>query len=217
MKRLNGMHGGRPSFFDLFWMFVFGSVAGYFLEGVWHVLRTGAWEHHVSTVWGPFCTVYGIAAALLYAMQGRLRRLRVAWQFVIYAVVGSLVELLTGVFQRLAFGSSSWNYDAHAFNLGGYISLQMTLLWGVLGISFSYFIFPYFSVLLKKMRGRACNAICICLFVFMMINLAVSGLAVMRWGERIDEKQADTPLEELFDRRFGDDRMKRIYPNMIFD
>ena len=39
---------------DMLWLFVGGSVIGFVLEGLWHILRVGTWESHTATVWGPF-------------------------------------------------------------------------------------------------------------------------------------------------------------------
>ena len=56
----------KASYYDLFWMFVFGSVTGFLLEGVWSAWRFGAWANHSATVWGPFCIVYGAGMVAVY-------------------------------------------------------------------------------------------------------------------------------------------------------
>ena len=206
----------KLSFASLFWLFLIGSVIGFVLEGIWHVMRTGEWEDHVSTVWGPFCTVYGVGATMIYAVSYLLQNKNIAVQFFVYGGIGTAVEYFTSLFQELLFGSTSWNYDDHIFNIGGRVSLQMTLLWGLLGISFVRLVFPYLSLLLGKLNKRSWNIVCAFCSAVMAINLLVSASAVMRWGERMEQEEADNEWEEFLDVRFHDERMRETYPNMVF-
>lgn len=71
MKQL---HDKRMNYASLFWVFMAGSVLGFIVEGLWCVLRKGAWENHVATVWGPLCLVYGVGGGgHLCHGRGRLR------------------------------------------------------------------------------------------------------------------------------------------------
>ena len=123
------------SFPTLLWLFISGSLAGFVMEGVWHMLRTGTWGFRVATLWGPFCIIYGAGAVVMYLIALRVEGKRRLRQFLAFALAGSAVEYLSSLFQEVAFGTVSWNYSHHPFNLGGRISLRMTLLWGLLGMA----------------------------------------------------------------------------------
>lgn len=198
---------------DLLWLFVAGSVIGFILEGLWHVLRTGYWESHTATVWGPFCLIYGIGMALLFALSRYIGDKSVLVQFAIYGAIGSAVEYFGSLFQELCFGFSSWDYSDHFLNIGGRISIWMTLLWGALGILFAKFIFPLFERVLHKMRGRAWNIAAAFVSVFMAVNLIFTAMTVLRWSERQKDLPASNMWEEYADERYGDDKMEDIFPN----
>ena len=200
----------------LLWLFLGGSVLGFILEGIWHMISWGGWASHSATVWGPFCIIYGIAAALLYVLANFICNKNLAVQFVICAVTGSSLEYLASLFQEVCFGSTSWDYSYQPFNIGGRVSLKMTLLWGILGVMFVRFAFPFLSSLLTKLQGRGWNAFCIGSTLFMIVNLIVTSVAVLRWGERIDFEPASNMVEEIFDDVYDDDRMEEIFPNMNF-
>lgn len=200
----------------MLWLFLFGSVIGFILEGIWCIITKGAWENHAATVWGPFCIIYGIAAMLLYALSFQLKKIHMAWQFVICTLVGTGIEYFSSLFQELCFGSTSWNYANHFLNLGGRVSLRMALMWGILGIAFVKFVFPLLARLLQKTRGRGGQIACICATVFMVINLLLTVCAVGRWSERIEDKPASNRWEEFLDERFDDARMRKTFPNMDF-
>ncbi len=202
---------------SLFWLFLFGSIAGFILEGLWCVLRKGAWESHSSTVWGPFCIIYGFGAVAVYLISSALKRKNLPLQFILFSVTGALVEYFGSLFQELVFGSTSWDYSSHFMNIGGRVSLQMTLIWGVLGIAFVRFAFPALVWLFGKMEGKFWRIVCLALFVFMVLNLLFSAAAVMRWKDRLKENfPATNTFEQFLDENYNDGTMEKHYPNMKF-
>ena len=53
------------------------------------------------------------------------------------------------------------------------------------------------------------------LVVFMSINMTVSGLALIRSTERANNVPAEAKWQQIMDEHFDDERLARIYPNMI--
>lgn len=206
------------SYRSMFWLFIIGSVLGFVLEGIWHIIRKGSWESHSATVWGPFCIIYGIAAMALYAGAIFLKDKNIISQFAVCALAGSMIEYFSSLFQELCFGSISWNYSKQMFNIGGRISLRMTILWGMLGVAFIKILFPLLVKFLAKTQKRGWDISCICFSIFMGVNLLVTSAAVLRWGERL-EKPNELPknsMEAFLDERFDNERMEEIFPNMVF-
>lgn len=210
-----GIHH-KFSYSALFWLFLFGSIAGFLFEGVWCVFRKGHWENHSALVWGPFCIVYGIGAVAVYLLSCCLNKKNMLLQFFAFSLSGGMVEYFTGLFQELVFGSVSWDYSKHWLNIGGRVSLKMALLWGVLGILFLYFIYPPLRRLLNKSRGKTAKILCAILTAFMVVNILVSSAAVLRWRERINNMPPSNEAEESLDQFFDDETMEKIYPNMRF-
>lgn len=206
----------KISYQNLFWLFMMGSVAGFMIEGVWCVLRKGAWESHSATVWGPFCIVYGFGAIAVYMMACVLKKKNYAVQFIWFAVAGSVIEFFSSLFQECCFGSTSWNYSKHILNIGGRVSLQMSLAWGALGILFVRLLFPPLNYLFAKMRRKYWRILCIFATTFMAVNLIVSAAAVMRWSKRIAQEPAANKVEQFLDDTYDNGTMERLYPNMVF-
>ena len=88
------------------------------------MIRTGAWENHAATVWGPFCIIYGFGAAALYWISGQASDLPIWAQFLLYALIGAAVEYLGSWGQELVFGSVSWDYSDRLLNINGRICLR---------------------------------------------------------------------------------------------
>lgn len=211
------LQGGRAAYTKLFILFLFGSVFGFVFEGLWSIIKVGHWENHSALVWGPFCTVYGFGAVAVYLISRRLYGKGILLQFAVFAVAGSTVEYFTSLFQELIFGSTSWDYSRHPFNIGGRISLQMAFVWGGLGVLFLRLIYPCLYILLKKLQIVSVFVVSIALSVFMSVNFVVSGLAVLRWNERCDSIPPSNAVEVWLDRVYNNERMESIYCNLKFE
>lgn len=207
----------RVDYVSLFWVFMAGSVLGYVVEGVWCVLRKGAWEHHVATVWGPLCLVYGLGAAALWLMAMYADGWRPSRQFAACALAGTVVEYFTSLFQEILFGSRSWDYSGHYIHINGRVSLRMTLMWGALGLFFIRWILPLLRKMLSRMQGRGWRMARVALSGWLAVNLLVTGAALGRWRERLAGESPGNRVEIALDERFGDGRMEALFGNMTFN
>ena len=215
-KRTKGRVKVEVRYSTLFWLFLFGSVTGFVLEGLWCVLRLGYWESHTATVWGPFCIIYGIGTVVIYLLSFLLQERGPVFHFLLFTLAGGAVEYFGSLFQEAALGSVSWQYDHHALNIGGRVSLKMALLWGVLGILFVKAVFPFLRKLLDKMQGRGWQIACGVLTVFMAVNLVVTSAAITRWRTRDEEPRPSNAAVQWLDEHYDDQAMERIFPNMEF-
>ena len=81
---------------------------------------------------GPFCFVYGTAGVLLAV---GLADLRTNW-LALFAgsfLIATVVEWVTAKFLERVQHRRWWDYSGKKFNLDGYVCLQYSVLWGVLG------------------------------------------------------------------------------------
>lgn len=200
----------------LFWLFLTGSVVGFFLEGLWCIVKTGHWEHHAATLWGPFCIIYGIGAVAIYMMSHCLAGKSMVVKFGAFFLSGSLVEYFGSLFQERLLGSVSWDYSDHFMNIDGRVSLQMALTWGALGVWFMQVLYPPIKRLFQRIGGKKSAIACGVMTVFMMVNLLCTSMAVLRWRARLTELPATNRIEQVLDEKYGNEEMAKKFPNMRF-
>ena len=83
---------------------------------------------------GPFCFVYGTAAVLLAVGFTDLRT-RPVTLFLACMLASTIVEWLTAKMLERLHRRKWWDYSGKKFNLNGYVCLQYSVLWGLLGMA----------------------------------------------------------------------------------
>ena len=86
----------------------------------------------------------------------------------------------------------------------------------VLGVLWIKDIYPRMAKWILKIPNRAGKILTWCLTAFLIVNAAVTCVAVARWSQRVQGEAADGPFWSFVDQRFPDQRMERIFANMEF-
>jgi len=99
-------------------------------------------------------------------------------------------------------------------NLNGRICVTYSLFWGLLGVLWIKDLYPRMAKWILKIPNRIGKPVTWVLTAFLIVNGAVSCVAVSRWSERAAGLPADSAFWELIDERFPDERMESIFINM---
>lgn len=202
------------SFYKLFWLFFIGSFFGTILETLWAVVIDGRFEMRVGMVIGPFIPVYGGGAVAITLCLYKLHKRNDVVVFLASAVIGAAFEYYCSYFQEMFLGTISWDYSDTPFNIDGRTNLTFALIWGFLGLVWLRYLYPFISRLIEKIPKRAGSVITIILIVFMVVNGALSIIAVDRKNKRAENIPPKTVIGQFCDTVFTDDYMNFIFPHM---
>ena len=130
------------------------SILGHILETVTALITGNGFKSGILNGW--WTPVYGIGAVtILFVSEYLFKNLHMHrfWETVImfffFFLVLSTLEALGGVLIEKLFGTVFWDYSQQKFHIGHYISLEMTLVWGVASVIFIYIIHPLLKGLIK--------------------------------------------------------------------
>ena len=82
---------------------------------------------------GPLCMIYGITAIILTVGLTSLKD-NIFFLFVGSCIYATVTELLAGKFLEKYYHGRWWDYSKKKFNFDGYVCLDHSLFWGVLGV-----------------------------------------------------------------------------------
>lgn len=204
------------NFYQLFWIFFIGCFLGVVVETIWCLLTRHHYESRTGLIYGPFNLVYGFGALFMTLGLNWLSKKRDAWIFLGGFVIGSVFEYICSWVQEFLFGTVSWQYDEMPFNLNGRINLLYSIFWGLLALLWVKGIYPWMCRLVNRIPDKIGKPLTWVLLVFMILNSAISGLAVGRMSARYAGEPAANALEQFLDDHYPDERLQKIYPNMVF-
>lgn len=194
-------------------LFFIGAFLGDITETIFCRITAGVWMSRSSVVWGPFSIVWGLAIAAATAMLYKYRNKSDSFLFWKGTLLGGAYEYLCSVFTEIVFGKVFWDYSKLPFNLGGRINLLYCFFWGIAAVVWLKLIYPRASALIEKIPMVIGKIVTWVLIVFMLCNMAVSGLALIRYDEREKNVAAEAKWQVWMDEHYNDAKMERIYPN----
>lgn len=208
-------NGEKCGFVQVFWLFVIGAFTGDIVETLFCRITSGLWMSRSSLVWGDFSVVWGLAIALVTVLLYKDRDKQEQYIFWVGVFLGGAYEYICSVFTEIVFGKVFWDYSAMPFNLGGRINLLYCFFWGIAAVVWIKGLYPRVVRVIDAVLRRTKWVLTSALMVFMILNICVSVLALVRYDTRADKKAAVHGWERLMDTHFDDARMERIYPNAV--
>ena len=204
-------------FYKLACLFFIGALGGDMIETIFCRLTAGVWMSRSSVLYGPFSIVWGFGAVLLTLLLYRYRDRSDSFIFVFGTVLGGAYEYGCSVVSELLFGTVFWDYSHIPFNLGGRINLLYCFFWGIATVVWIKYCYPLLSRWIERLPLRLGRVLTWLIVLFMVVNMALSALALGRFAQRqSDPAPAQDALGQFLDERFPDGRMERIYPNIQF-
>lgn len=114
---------------EIIWLFFIYAFLGWCTEVVYAGVNRGIFVNR-GFLNGPLCPIYGFGVMTVLLCLLPLRE-NLLLLFVGSVVLTSLLELITGFIMEKLFNQRWWDYSDEPFNIGGYICLKFSLLWGL--------------------------------------------------------------------------------------
>jgi len=195
----------------IFWVFMFGCVFGCVMEMALTYFHTHEVVSRKGVIYGPFNPVYGVGAAILTICLAKRKNILII--FLLSALLGGSFEFLCSYLQEKLFGTISWDYSNHPFNIQGRTSLLFMFYWGILGTVYIKLVYPILSKLIEKTPIKIGNIVTWIMLIFMIIDCIISMAASFRQEERKEGIPADNVIAQIIDKVYPDSRMEKIYEN----
>lgn len=95
---------------ELLSYFILYSIAGFFVETIFAIVRYGVFESRQSFVYGPFCSIYGLGAIIMIIFLQYFKKNRITLFFGGF-IIGSITEYLVSLIGELILHVKWWDYS----------------------------------------------------------------------------------------------------------
>ena len=202
---------------ELIWLFLVYAFLGWLIETVVGSVKTRKFTNRGFST-GPFCLVYGVSAVIMAVTLDELID-NTFFLFLGCGILSTVIEWITGKLLERLNSHKLWDYSKKRWNYDGYICLEYSILWAILGvISLRYgnrLLLAFFHLMPKTLFEILLW--CVAGLILLDISLSVAAALHIRKDMpstiRVQQKIA------VFTYRFGlasvgyvERRMKKAYP-----
>ena len=149
---------------------------------------------------GPICPVYGVGVGavvtLLEPWKDHLGLLYVA-----SVILVTFIEWLTGYAMDKMFHHKWWDYSAMPLNIGGYVCLLFSLVWGAACVVIMKIVHPMTEKLTELVPFPLGLTLCVLFIAALAVDIAVTSAGILKLNKRLEamEKIA-MELHEISDK-----------------
>lgn len=215
--------------------FIIYSVVGYIIETLFGIVTKGRWESRQSFLYGPFCAIYGLGAAIMIIFLHKYSK-KYNTLFIGGFIVGSIVEYLVSWIGEMILGVKWWDYSDMPLNINGRICVYFSLFWGFLALyliaSFNPKIDKMIDWIKSKISIKALKTLTLSVTIILLIDCIITAFAMSFFLIRmIAQNDLNVPKKEIVIRKYediynneklsnfiykywGDRKMIRTFPNI---
>lgn len=136
-------------------IFLCFSIFGYLFETICsYIFKSG---FNSGILYGPWTPLYGFGVIIIMLLSNKIfeslhlnKVVETIVVFVVITIVLTVLEWLGGVLIEKLFHITFWDYSNYKYHIGKYISLEISLVWGIGSIILIYLVLPWSLNLIKK-------------------------------------------------------------------
>ena len=133
---------------------------------------------------GPYCPIYGFGVVIVVSLLSAFEK-NLILLFAASVILTTLLEGFTGWVLDKIFHNKWWDYSDMPVNIGGYVCLVFSLMWGVACVVILKVLHPLIHKLLAFISGPLGIILIVALSVTMFADLYVTASAILRFNRQL--------------------------------
>ncbi|MFR4456664.1 MAG: putative ABC transporter permease [Mediterraneibacter gnavus] len=170
-------------YYSILYFFVYGFL-GWCTEVIFAAFKQHRFVNR-GFLNGPICPIYGVGVTLviacLEAFQSNLLLL-----YISSVILVTVLEGVTGWAMDKLFHNKWWDYSKLPFNIGGYVCLLFSLIWGVACVFIVYFVHPLIHQVLSLIPHTAGIALIAILGIALLSDIIVTTSAIVKFNQYLE-------------------------------
>lgn len=195
-------------YYSILYFFVYGFL-GWCTEVIFAAFKQHRFVNR-GFLNGPICPIYGVGVTLviacLEAFQSNLLLL-----YISSVILVTVLEGVTGWAMDKLFHNKWWDYSKLPFNIGGYVCLLFSLIWGVACVFIVYFVHPLIHHVLSLIPHTAGIALIAILGIALLSDIIVTTSAIVKFNQYLERLKHITDELHAISNQIGSE----LYQNVM--
>ena len=207
----------KLGWFQVAIIFFVGCIAGLLIEEIWMLITAGLTENRVGLVWGPFSPLYGFGSVFLTVVSFELRKHGAKnWQvFLAAALIGGLLEQITGWSMETLFNATSWSYSHLPDHITKWVAWRFLVFWGLLGLVWCRAVMPVLLYRIGMLTSKRQLVFVVLLSVYLVADIVMTMACFNRKTARDEGVPAQNAFEEWVDENYTDEFIANRFQNLV--
>lgn len=184
------------------YFFIYGFL-GWCTEVAYAAVKTGKFVNR-GFLNGPICPIYGVGVTIVIGLLTPYKS-NLLMLYVFSVILVTLLEGLTGWAMDKIFHNKWWDYSKQPLNIGGYVCLLFSLVWGIACVLIVDFINPLIYDLLTFIPQTVGIIAIVILGLATLADVYVTASAIFKFNKRLESmEKIAAELHDLSD-QLGED------------
>ena len=168
-------HTHKITLTNIIYIFMLCAILGWFVEVGYVYLINGKIVSRGMT-YGPYCSIYGVGAVILYLMFHSIPRTKkyIPYTFVVSGITMGAFELICGLGFKHIFGIEMWSYDGQFLEIMNYTTVPILIGWGILGTMFVFWLQPLLFKIISLIPQNLIKSGAIIIAIVYFLDLSFS-------------------------------------------
>lgn len=133
---------------------------------------------------GPICPIYGVGVTIVVSFLTPFKENLIVL-YISSVILVTLLEGITGWTMDKIFHNKWWDYSDQPFNIGGYVCLIFSLMWGVACVLIMDVIHPMINKVLTLIPHTLGIVIIVILGIVMFADIYVTVSAILKFNRHL--------------------------------
>lgn len=195
-------------YFIVLYFFIYGFL-GWCTEVAYAAVREGKFVNR-GFLNGPICPIYGIGVSTVIHF---LQPVADQWilLYILSTILVTVLEGITGFLLEKLFHHRWWDYSEIPLNIGGYVCLLFSLLWGVACVVIVKVIHPVIHGIIRLLPPVVGIILMVICSVVLFADLAVTINRILRLNRQLEAMEKISEQLHNISEKLGEN----IYENVM--
>ncbi len=186
------------NFYLIGWYFFIYAFLGWCAEVVFAAINHGKFVNR-GFLNGPICPIYGVGVVIVLILLEPVRD-NFLLLYIGSVIITSVLELITGFILDKLFHKHWWDYSKEHFNIGGYICLKFSLIWGFACLIVVDIVHPVIREFVQLLPNRLSFIFLLVLIFAVISDVVITVLGINKTNKHLKLMRAvASELHEISD------------------